>query len=184
MARGPAPRGPRGCLGLRRARPQRIAMPTKAPADSAQQSSASRPSSTTSPTGSQTADASVLTEYRGLTVTDLADAAGRAAPGARPTTRSTRTPSPAGPQPTPGLDRDGRAARGPGGDRVRAARRRRGDRGQGAARLRQDQPEPRREGRDARAADAERRRRRGPRRRAAPRRSCSPASPAASRRRS
>ena len=78
--------------------------------------------------------------------------------------------------------RAGRAARGPGRDRLRPPRRRRrGDRGQGAARLRPDQPEPGAEGRDARAAGADERRRRGPRRRAAPRRSCSPGWPVASR---
>ena len=155
------------------ARPSRgTAMPTKAPADSAQQQRKSAVIDDIT-TRLQTADASVLTEYRGLTVTDLAQPARRApARGdrlqglqehARPPGRGRRR-----------LRRDGRAARGPGGDRLRAPRGRRGDRGQGAARLRQDEPEPRREGRDARAAGADRRRRRGPRRRAAPRRAAGP----------
>ena len=148
-------------------------MPTKAPADSAQMQ---RKSAVIDDITNrlQTADAAVLTEYRGLTVTDLANAARRAAAGgdrlqglqehAGPPGRARRRPR-----------RAGGAARGPGGDRVRPARRRRGDRGQGAARLRQDQPEPGREGRDARAAGPDRRRRRGARRRAAPRRAARPA---------
>src|SRR5439155_23223463 len=65
-----------------------------------------------------------------------------------------------------GPHRARRVARGPGRDRVRPSRRRRGDRGQGAARLRPHQPEPRREGRDARTANADRQGHRGPRRRA------------------
>ena len=127
---------------------------------------------------------SVLTEYRGLTVTDLATLRAALRPGvdrlqglqehARPPGRGRRR-----------LHRDGRAARGPGGDRLRPPRRRRGDRGQGAARLRQDATRtwcvkggmlgPRRA--DRRATS-----RRSPTCR--PATCCSPASPAGSRPRS
>ena len=119
------------------------------------------------------AGASVLTEYRGLTVTDLADLRAALRPASTDykiykNTLARRAADDAGFTEMAEL-------RGPGGDRVRAARGRRGHRGQGAARLRQDEPEPRREGRDARAAGAERRRRRGAGRRAAPRRAARPA---------
>ena len=79
-------------------------MPTKAPADSAQ---VARKSAVIDDIKQrlQTAGASVLTEYRGLTVTDLANAARRRSGRRRPTTRSTRTPSPAGPRPKPASPR-------------------------------------------------------------------------------
>ena len=65
----------------------------------------------------------------------------RAAARRRPTTRSSRTPSPAGPPRTPGSRTSSSTARGSGRDRVRAPRRwRRGDRGEGAARLRRTNP--------------------------------------------
>ena len=69
-----APRGPVGRLVYTPSRADRrgTAMPTKAPADSAQQK---RKSAVIDDITNRlkTADASVLTEYRGLTVTDLAD---------------------------------------------------------------------------------------------------------------
>ena len=133
----------------RRGRPQRTAMPTKAPADSAQQK---RKSGVIDDITNRlkTADASVLTEYRGLTVTDLAALRAALRPAATDykvykNTLARRAAKDAG------LRRDGRPARGPGRDRVRTARGRRGHRGQGAQGVRQDQPEPRGEGRDARA---------------------------------
>ena len=138
----------------------------------ARNSSASRPSSTTSPIGSARRTRRCSPSTAGSTVTDLANlrAALRPASTDYKVYKNTLARRP----PPTSAHRDGRVARGPGGDRVRAGRRRRGDRGQGAARLRQGQPEPRREGRDARAADADRRRRRSARRRAAPRRAPRP----------
>ena len=130
--------------------------------------SASRPSSTTSRTGCSRADASVLTEYRGLTVTDLAALRAALRPASTDykvykNTLARRAAADAG------FTEMAELLEGPVAIAFVRARRRRGDRGQGAARLRQDQPEPRREGRDARAAGADRRRRRGAGRRAAPR---------------
>ena len=112
-------------------------MPTKAPADSAQMQ---RKTAVIDDIKARldAADAAVLTEYRGLTVTDIADLRAALRPAAtdykifkntlarRAATRRRAR-------------RARRAARGPGRDRVRPqGRRRRGHRGQGAARLRQD----------------------------------------------
>ena len=93
------------------------------------------------------ADAAVLTEYRGLTVPELADAAGVAA---RIGHRVQGVQEHAGPPGGRRLRSRRRRVdvRGPGGDRLRA--RRRGERGQGAARLRAQQPGARAEGRPAR----------------------------------
>ena len=93
------------------------------------------------------ADATVLTEYRGLTVHELADLRGVAAADGH---RVQGVQEHAGP---PGgrrrrARRDHVDVRGPGRDRVRARRRR--GRGEGAARLRQGQPRAGREGRPAR----------------------------------
>ena len=92
-------------------------MPTKAPADSAQQQ---RKSAVIDDITNrlQTADASVLTEYRGLTVTDLANLRAALRPASTDykiykNTLARRAAADAG------FDRDGRAARGPGGDRLR-----------------------------------------------------------------
>jgi len=70
MARGSQPRGP-AIASLTEADRRGTAMPTKAPADSAQQQ---RKSGVIDDITNrlQTASASMLTEYRGLTVTDLA----------------------------------------------------------------------------------------------------------------
>ena len=125
------------------------------------------------------ADAAVLTEYRGLTVTDLAQLRGRAAPGQHRVQGVQEHPRPPG-------RRGGRprrllaAPRGAGRDRLRAD----GDAVTAAKALRdfgQDQPEPRRQGRPARAPRPEPRRGRGAGRRSNPARCSWPASPAASR---
>ena len=96
------------------------------------------------------ADAAVLTEYRGLTVSQIANLRAALRPAATDykifkNTLARRAASDAG------LAELVDAARGAGCDRVRPpGGRRRGHRGQGAARLRPDQPEPRREGRHPR----------------------------------
>ena len=95
-------------------------MPTKAPADSAQLQRKAAVVEEITQRASTASDAAVLTEYRGLTVTELADLRGRAAPGRRPSTRSSRTRSPAAPRRRPGSTTLVDAARGPGRDRVRA----------------------------------------------------------------
>ena len=116
-------------------------MPTKAPADSAQ---LQRKTAVIDDIKARLddADAAVLTEYRGLTVTEIADLRAALRPAATDykifkNTLARRAASDAG------LDELVERARGPGRDRVRPpGRRRRGHRGQGAARLRPDQPEP------------------------------------------
>ena len=157
-------------------------MPTKAPADSAQ---VERKSAVIDDITNRlrTAEASVLTEYRGLTVTDLADLRAALRPASTDykvykNTLARRAAADAG------FTEMAELLEGPVAIAFVRARGRRGDRGQGAARLRQDEPEPRREGRDARAAgaDASPTWRRWPTCR--PATCCSPASPAASRRRS
>ena len=90
----------------------------------------------------------MLTEYRGLTVTELADL--RAALRPR-VDRLQGLQEHAGP---PGRRRTPASTRSPSCSRARwrspSCAGRRGGRGQGAARLRQEQPDPRREGRAAR----------------------------------
>ena len=123
------------------------------------------------------ADAVFLTEYRGMSVGQLADAAPSAAPGAAASTRCTRTPWPASPPREAGVDGLDELLVGPtaitfvSGD-VAA-------RGQGAARRRQDQPAARPEGRRRSAARSlVGRGRRGARRPAVAARCCWPSSPA------
>ena len=107
-------------------------------------------SSTTSRTGSQPPDASVLTEYRGLTVTDLANLRAALRPGRDRLQDLQEHARPPGRRPTPGFTEIAELLEGPvaiafvraDGDAVTAAKALRD--------FAKTQPEPRREGRDAR----------------------------------
>ena len=165
--------------------PEEHDMPTKADADSAQMQRKTAVDRR-DPRRLDDADAAVLTEYRGLTVDRPRRTCAPRCARPRPTTRSSRTPSPAGPRSDAGLAELVEQLEGPvaiafvrqdGGDAVTAAKALRD--------FAKTQPEPRREGRHARRRAARRRKRhRGPRRRRRPATCCSPGSPAASRPRS
>ena len=122
------------------------------------------------------AAAAILTEYRGIVGEGPPGSCGVRSPPPAASTRSTRTPSSAGPRTTTGLDVLEPMLAGPTAIAFVDRRRRRGR--EGAARLRPHEPEPRREGRPRRRRTSS-----TPRRAAAladlpSARCCSPRSPA------
>ena len=127
------------------------------------------------------ADATVLTEYRGLTVHELADAARRRCARSGTEYKVFKNTLARRAVADSGLDELVADVRRPGRHRLRAGRR--GRRGQGAARLRPQQPGARPEGRPARRAGHHRGRDRSARRAAVPRRAPRARSRARSRRR-
>ena len=153
--------------------PREVRMPTKAAEDSDQLRKKAAVVDDIR-TRLEGADAAVLTEYRGLSVTDLADLRATLRPAATDykvfkNTLARRAADEAG------LTDVGGLLVGPVGDRVRAPRRRRrGHRREGVARLRPHEPEPGAEGRPARRPGAQPGGRRGTGRRPAARTAARP----------